>query len=234
MIQLEEVLITRGAFTLRAHFSIAAGRLCAVLGPSGAGKTTLLNVIAGFEPLDYGRLLIDGQDQSANTPARRPISMVFQDHNVFPHLDLWRNVALGVKANLRLDEGEKQRVDEALKRVGLSALARRKPSDVSGGERQRVALARMLVRNSKLLLLDEPFAALDPGLRAEMLHEVATIAEEGHLSVLLVTHQPEEIRHKVNDILFIVKGEIQGPVTAERFFRSKDAAICTYLGKARL
>ncbi|MDE2385895.1 MAG: ATP-binding cassette domain-containing protein [Alphaproteobacteria bacterium] len=230
MITLENTVSKRGGFTLKANFALGEGRLCAVLGPSGAGKSSLLNVIAGFDDLVSGRVLIDGEDVSRASPARRPISMVFQDHNLFPHLSVWDNVALGAAASLRLTEEDKSRVDEALARVGLASLTARKPFRLSGGERQRVALARVLVRRSKVLLLDEPFAALDPGLRAEMLQEVVDLTREQKLTTLLVTHQPEEIRAAVDDMLFVAAGQVSGPMAPAAFFANGSPAIAAYLG----
>ena len=232
MIELKSVELVRPDFFLWADFALAAGQVCAVLGPSGAGKTTLLNMIAGFVPLIRGEIIIDGQNVAAASPAQRPISMVFQDHNVFSHLDLWSNVALGAKPNLKLNGEDRARVDAALARVGLSDLARRKPFEVSGGERQRVALARVLVRNSKILLLDEPFAALDPGLRHDMLSEVSAIAHERKLTVLMVTHQPEEVHHTVDAIVFIDQGQARAPMSVQAFFASADPAIVKYRGPA--
>jgi thiamine transport system ATP-binding protein len=232
MLQFEQVYYRHGDFTLQADFEVTAPSLIAVLGPSGAGKSTLLNIIAGFEPLAQGRVLIDGADVTNAPAAQRPVSMVFQDNNVFPHLKLWQNVALGIAPNLKLDDAQHASIDEALNRVGLSTLAQRKPADVSGGERQRVALARILVRPTKVLLLDEPFAALDPGLRAAMLDLVNELTRERKLVTLLVTHQPEEIRHAADAVIFVAGGSVRSPQATSSFFASRDAAIQAYLGRA--
>ena len=229
MLKIENGLHQHGSFTLKIALDVAAPSLTAVLGPSGAGKSTLLNVIAGFEKLQSGALLIDGADVTTSPPSVRPVSMAFQDNNVFPHLTLWENVALGISPSLKLDGTQHQSVDAALARVGLAALSQRKPGEVSGGERQRVALARVLVRQAKVLLLDEPFAALDPGLRREMLALVKEITQERRLATLLVTHQPDEIHSDADNIIFVAGGETRSfhPFT---FFSSKDEAVRRYLG----
>ncbi len=221
LLKLEEGIYEREGFMLRMAFDIEDGELVGVLGPSGAGKTTLLSVIAGFESLRKGKLTLDGTDIGALSPAARPVSMVFQDHNVFPHLTLWQNVALGVAPNLRLSSVQQAEVDQALKRVGLADLAQRKPSDVSGGERQRVALARVLVRKARVLLLDEPFAALDPGLRQDMMHLVQDLTHEHKLATLLVTHQPDEIRQAAARVIFVGDGATNGPMPTSDFFTSQ-------------
>src|SRR5690606_16318521 len=141
-------------------------------GPSGGGKTTLLHAIAGFEQPEAGSLRFAGQDLLPLAPAQRPVSMLFQDHNLFPHLTAAENVALGLKPSLRLDAGERERVAATLAEVNLAELASRRPAELSGGQRQRVALARALLRGKPLMLLDEPFGALDPGLRREMIARV--------------------------------------------------------------
>ena len=232
MLEIQNGHYTHGTFTLSIGFVARAGTLIAILGPSGAGKSTLLNIIAGFEILNHGEVLIDGQNVSCLVPSQRPVSMVFQDNNVFPHLTLWQNVALGVAPNLRLGNPQKLIVDAAIARVGLTALAQRKPGAVSGGERQRVALARVLVRPTKVLLLDEPFAALDPGLRQDMLKLVKEITIERGLITLLVSHQPAEIRDSADAVVFVGNGLVRRAESPSTFYKNTaDQAIATYLGK---
>lgn len=232
MLEIENGHYAHGSFTLAISLKVKAAELVAVLGPSGAGKSTLLNIIAGFETLQSGRLLIGDRDVTTLSPSVRPVSMVFQDNNVFPHLSLWQNVALGVAPSLKLNAAQHDSVDFALGRVGLTALAQRKPGAVSGGERQRVALARVLVRPTKVLLLDEPFAALDPGLRKEMLALVKEITMERKLATLLVSHQPLEIRGAADSVAFIAEGAVHQSVSPETFFANgTDPAIARYLGK---
>ena len=233
MLEIENGHYIHDTFTLDISLNAEPAELIAVLGPSGAGKSTLLNIIAGFENLKQGRVLIDGQDVNNLPPAARQVSMVFQDNNVFPHLSLWQNVALGAAPNLKLNDAQQATVGAALARVGLTALSNRKPGDVSGGERQRVALARVLVRPTKVLLLDEPFAALDPGLRHNMLELVKEITLERGLVTLLVSHQPDEIRHAADAIVFVGEGMVRPPVTPAVFFGSTaDPIIARYLGTA--
>lgn len=234
MINIENGFYRSGDFTLACDFDIKAESFCAVLGPSGAGKSTLLSVLAGFEALERGRIILDGVDVTGLPPDARPVSMVFQDNNVFPHLSVAQNVALGVSPSLRLSTAQGKSVAEALDHVQLTALAAKRPGEISGGERQRVALARVLVRAKKILLLDEAFAALDPGLRQNMMLRVVEIARLRKLTVLMVTHQPDEVRAAAADhVMFIADGIVRAPVPTRSFFASKDGAVTTYLGKTK-
>lgn len=188
--------------------SVVKGRFMAIIGPSGGGKSTLLSLIAGFEPPLSGKIRIDSRDMAGVAPAARPVSMIFQDHNVFAHLDLWTNVALGISPALKLNEPQREEVSAALKRVGLAGLEKRKPGEVSGGERQRVAIARALVRDKPVLLLDEPFAALGPALRRDMLDLLLALQKERGLTILMVTHQPEDARYAATETAFLAGGRI--------------------------
>ena len=233
MISLEHVTFRYEDMEMRFDAQFPTASFTAVIGPSGGGKSTLLNLIAGFEAPQAGRVLIDGMDVTALSPDQRPVSMIFQDNNVFAHLDLWQNVALGVSPSLRLDAVRKARVDAALAEVGLAALAHRKPGEVSGGERQRVAVARALVRDRPVLLLDEPFAALGPALRRDMLDLVRAMQQARRLTVVMVTHQPEDALAAASHTAFLENGHIVAlRPTAELFAAEDLPGLKAYLGTA--
>jgi thiamine transport system ATP-binding protein len=230
MIEIGKGIYEREGFRLAMSFAIPRGAMVAIIGPSGAGKSTLLNIIAGFEPLGSGSLLLNGEDATSVPPANRPVSFVFQDNNSFAHLTARDNVALGIIPSLRLEETQWHQVDSALKRVGLAPLAHKKPGDMSGGERQRIALARVLVRQKPILLLDEPFAALGPALRKDMMQLLKELRSEHNLTILMVTHQPEDARLLNGDVMFVDNGQVRVPVAASRFFKNPDTEIAAYLG----
>jgi thiamine transport system ATP-binding protein len=233
MIALEHVTFRYEEIEMRFDVHFPTASFTAVIGPSGGGKSTLLNLIAGFEAPQAGRVLIDGMAVTALPPDQRPVSMIFQDNNVFAHLDLRQNVALGVSPSLRLDAVQKARVDAALAEVGLAALVHRKPGEVSGGERQRVAVARALVRDRPVLLLDEPFAALGPALRRDMLDLVRTMQQARRLTVVMVTHQPEDALAAASHTAFLENGRIVAlRPTAELFAAEDMPGLKAYLGSA--
>jgi thiamine transport system ATP-binding protein len=210
---------------------VEPGEFLGVIGPSGAGKSTLLSLIAGFERADGGSIRIGGLDITALPPAERPVTMLFQDNNLFAHLTVEQNVGLGMHPGLRLDEGEREKVTAALEQVGLGGFAQRRPDQLSGGERQRTALARSLVRNRPVLLLDEPFAALGPALRREMLDLVNELRQAQGFTVLFVTHQPEDALHAVGRVAFIADGRVAatGPAR-DLLLHPSSAALRAYLG----
>lgn len=195
---------------MRLHFDlcVAPGTCTALIGPSGAGKSTLLAAIAGFEQAQAGRVCIDGVDVTDWPAWRRPVTTVFQEHNLFTHLDVAANVGLGLDPGLRLDGAQRAQVEAALVEVGLAGLGARLPGALSGGERQRVALARALVRRRPLLLLDEPFAALGPALRRDMLGLVDELRRAQGLTVLLVSHHPQDARVAAVRTAFVMDGRI--------------------------
>jgi thiamine transport system ATP-binding protein len=211
---------------------VARGEFLALIGPSGAGKSTLLALIAGFERPISGSIHLDGQDMHDVPPSDRPVSMVFQDHNTFAHLDLWTNVALGISPGLRLSDRQRGQVDAALADTGLATLARRMPGEVSGGERQRVAIARALVRDKPILLLDEPFAALGPALRREMLDLLRQVQEKKNFTIVLVSLHPEDARYAANRTGFLSAGRIVAiGRTSEILGRDDLAELTAYLGE---
>jgi thiamine transport system ATP-binding protein len=232
MLELDAVAFRYEEMAMRFDLRVARGEVVAVIGPSGAGKSTLLALIAGFEAPDSGTIRIDGRDVAGDPPARRPVTSLFQEHNLFPHLSLADNVGLGVDPGLRLDGRARARIGEALAHVGLAGLDSRLPSQLSGGERQRAALARSLVRNRPLLLLDEPFAALGPAQRREMLDLVNALARDRGFTVLFVSHQPDDARHAAGRTLFVEDGRIlcDGP-TAKLFAPPMPPALAAYLGE---
>ena len=222
-----------GGSVLEMRFDLAVpeGAALAIIGPSGAGKSSLLSLIAGFDRPASGRILIGGVDVTASVPADRPVSMLFQDHNLFAHLDVWTNVALGLSPQLRLSEPQRGDIAVALARVGLTALAKRLPADISGGERQRAALARALVRNRPVLLLDEPFAALGPALRRDMLGLLAELQRETGVTILMVTHAPEDARAAAQLTALLDAGRIVAVrPTAELLAATDIPQLTDYLG----
>jgi thiamine transport system ATP-binding protein len=230
MITLENVGFRYEDMVMNFSLRVAKGELVGIIGPSGAGKSTLLSLIAGFDLPVSGRISIAGVDMEGVAPDQRPVSMIFQDHNSFAHLDVWTNVALGISPYLKLDPQQRARVDEALARVGLADFKARKSMELSGGERQRIAIARALVRDKPVLLLDEPFTALGPALRRDMLDLIREIQKERKLTVLMVTHQPEDAKYAVSRIAFVQNGRIAHVLPTKRFFAaSAPAEIRTYL-----
>lgn len=230
MLKLENCEIENGGFRLRADLQIAAGAKLAVIGPSGAGKSTLIEAIAGFLPLQRGRILWRGEDLSEMPPGQRPVAMLFQDGNLFPHLTVMQNAGLGLRANLRLSREEQSQIQQALSRVGLGPLAARKPAELSGGQQSRVALARVLLQRRDLLLLDEPFAALGPALKDEMLDLVAEIADETGATVLMVSHDPKDARRIADQVVLVAEGTAQPPQPTSVLLDNPPPALRAYLG----
>ena len=184
------------SFTL----SVARGDQIAILGPSGAGKSTLLNLIAGFLTPASGNMVIDGEDHTTTPPSRRPVSMLFQENNLFSHLSVQQNIGLGLNPGLKILHIAQQ--------MGIDSLLERLPGELSGGQRQRVALARCLVREQPILLLDEPFSALDPALRQEMLTLVAEVCREKQLTLLMVSHSVEDAARIAPRSIVVADGRI--------------------------
>lgn len=188
MIRLNNVNYTYGHQDFNFTFHIEKGERVTILGASGAGKSTLLNLIAGFIYPQRGNILLNNIDYTHLPPAKRPISMLFQENNLFAHLTVEQNIGLGLNPTLKLNKQEYLQRDEIIEQVGLSGLQVRLPAQLSGGQKQRVALARCLLRKRPILLLDEPFSALDEELRQEMLALVNQICQEHTITLLMVSH----------------------------------------------
>jgi len=201
---------------MRFDLQIDAGERVAILGPSGAGKSTLLSLTAGFLSPVSGQILLNGADHSATPPAKRPVSMLVQENNLFSHLTVRQNMGLGLHPGLKLTAQQKQDLEEIARQVGLSDCLARLPSQLSGGQRQRVALARCLLRSQPILLLDEPFSALDPALRSEMLSLLDKVCGQRHLTLLMVSHNLDDAARIAPRTLLIVDGRIfyDGPTQA--------------------
>lgn len=195
---------------LPMRFTLAAerGEQIAILGPSGAGKSTLLNLIAGFITPASGTILLGDEDHTRTPPARRPVSMLFQENNLFTHLTVRQNIGLGLHPGLKLNAAQREKLNEIAATMGLEALLERLPDQLSGGQRQRVALARCLVREQPLLLLDEPFSALDPALRQEMLALVQSVCRRQQLTLLMVSHSVEDAARIAERALVVAEGRI--------------------------
>lgn len=188
--------------------SIEQGEIFALLGSSGCGKSTLLRMLAGFDKPTSGRILLGGQDVARLAPYERPINMMFQSYALFPHLDIWENVAFGLKREGLPKDVIKRRVGEMLDLVQLGPYAKRKPHQLSGGQQQRVALARSLAKRPKLLLLDEPLGALDKKLREQTQFELVNIIEKVGVTCVMVTHDQEEAMTMANRIAVMSKGRV--------------------------
>ena len=230
MLRFDGVVVALGDFRLAADWAVEAGSATALIGPSGAGKSTLLGLVAGFVAPGGGRVLWDGRDLTGLTPAERPVTLLFQEHNLFAHLTAAQNVGLGLRPDLRLGAEGWERVEAALASVGLGGLGLRRPAALSGGQRQRVALARALLRARPVLMLDEPFAALGPGLRSEMLDLVARIREEQAATLLMVTHSPDDARRIASRTVLVEGGVAHPPVATEALFADPPPALQAYLG----
>lgn len=191
------------------HFvlQVEQGERLAIIGESGAGKSTLLNLIAGFETPASGQILLNDCDHTQTQPAERPVSMLFQDNNLFPHLTVAQNIGLALAPSLSLNATQQQQVREIAEKMGIEPLLSRRADQLSGGQKQRVALARTLLRDKPILLLDEPFSALDPIRRHELQQFILDICVERNLTLLMVTHQLEETKN-----LFTRVVEIRGQV----------------------
>lgn len=230
MLRLEAAQIMQGAFEITADMVLEQGQTYAVIGPSGAGKSTLLAALCGFLPLAAGHLWHGSQDMTKAAPGARPMTMLFQDNNLFPHLTVRQNVGLGIRPDMQLSAQNTKRVEEALARVGLADQIDKRPGTLSGGQQSRAALARVLVQARPWVLLDEPFAALGPALRNEMLDLVQELMVETSAGLIMVTHAPEDVRRIADQVIFVGGGEAKAPQPAVALMDNPPPALKVYLG----
>lgn len=200
---------------MRFSFSAQAGERLAILGPSGAGKSTLLSLLGGFLPVSQGSLLIDGVDHTRSVPSARPVSMLFQENNLFPHLTVQQNLGLGLHPGLKLTRQQQQQVQQIAEQTGLESMLTRLPGQLSGGQRQRVAIARALILEPQVLLLDEPTSALDVSVQAEILNLLAELQRESNLTYLMVTHDLGVIAHLCQKVAVMQYGKILETLTVD-------------------
>ena len=229
-LEIEGLAFTYEDLMMRFDLAVEAGECVGIIGPSGAGKSTLLSLIGGFEKALGGAIRVDGADITRLPPAERPVTTLFQDFNLFPHLSVAENVGLGRNPGLKLNATDQEQVAWALHEVGLDGFEARLPGQLSGGERQRVALARSLIRHRPLLLLDEPFAALGPALRAEMLELTDQLRKTQGLTVLLVTHDPNEAARIAERTAFIAAGKVALFGPTRDVLGSDQPVVRDYLG----
>ena len=228
MLIFENLALVQGDFQLRANFAIKPAGVTALMRPSGAGKSTFLSAIAGFLPVDSGVMIYNGTRIDTLAVARRPVSILFQDNNLFPHLTIAENVCLGLRGTLKISATEQKRVDDVLADVGLSGLGGRKPAGLSGGQQSRAALARILLAGRPIVLLDEPFAALGPGLKDEMLDLVKS--RLARRTVIMVTHDPADAKRVADSVCLVDDGVVLAPVNTNEIFANPPQALRAYLG----
>ncbi len=207
----------------------------ALLGPSGCGKTTLLRALAGFETLDSGSIYLNGADLLAVVANKRPVNLMFQSYALFPHLSVYENIAYGLKREKLPKDEITARVNEMLETVGLTNLAKRRPSQLSGGEKQRVALARAIVKKPKILLLDEPLSALDRKVRSEMRLELKRLQLEAGITFIVVTHDQEEAMSMSDRIAVMHNGEVAQIATPiELYTNPANKFVADFIGTSNL
>ena len=212
--------------------TIPSGRLTALLGPSGGGKSTLLRVIAGLETADAGTVTIEGVEATNLPPQKRNVGFVFQHYAAFKHMSVAKNIAFGLEIRKRPKDEIEQRVNDLLKLVHLTQFGDRLPSQLSGGQRQRMALARALAVEPSVLLLDEPFGALDAQVRKELRLWLRRLHDEVHVTTVFVTHDQEEALEVADDIVVINQGRVEQSGTPDEIYDTPASEfVMRFLGR---
>ncbi|WP_174889093.1 thiamine ABC transporter ATP-binding protein ThiQ [Candidatus Williamhamiltonella defendens] len=208
MLILEDVIYLYDGLHMNFNFQIKQNERVAILGPSGAGKSTLLSLISGFLTADKGLIFLNNQNHTSTTIDKRPISILFQENNLFSHLTIEQNIGLGLNPSLKLTPSQKISQVEIAKKMGIENYLQRLPAQLSGGQRQRAALVRCFLRSQPILLLDEPFSSLDPALRHEILQLLDEICTERQITLLMVSHNLADAARIAKRTLLIVEGKI--------------------------
>lgn len=230
-LQVEALALRRDPLHFCFTLDLQPGELLVLVGPSGAGKSTLLDLLSGFVPPDAGDVRWQGRSLLGLSPAERPFTTLFQDNNLFEHLSVAQNIALGLSPSLRLTREQWQQVEAAAIRLGIAECLPRRPTALSGGQQQRVALARSLVRRRPFLLLDEPFSALDPALRHELLHTLRQLSHEDRVGILLVSHHPEEASPIADRLALVDQGQVVYCGSPAALHDPDQIALRRYLGR---
>ena len=230
MLQVKNLVVDLDGFKLTADFEIEKGSLISIVGPSGAGKSTLLNALAGFIPLTSGLIKWNGSDITKLDPGLRPLNILFQDYNLFSHLTVKDNIAIGLRPNLKLNDLETDLVNSIIEEVGLSKFKFIKPFQLSGGQRTRVSLARAIVRSKPILLLDEAFSGLGPALRSEMIKLIKDKSIKEGITLIMVSHHIKDAIELDQKVIFVNDGETMKPTNVSIFINSSDENIRDYIG----
>ena len=229
MLILENISVERSDLKIAADITFNAGSTTALMGPSGSGKSTLLLAIAGIVSPTSGRILYMGKDITEAPPQKRPFEILFQDSNLFPHLTVEQNLSLVFSTRMRPDREEKEKIENILEKVGLSNRNRCKPGQLSGGQIARAALARLLLGDRPIALLDEPFSSLGPSLRAEMIDLTKKLLAHGNRALILVTHDPYDALLLNCDLVFVTEGKLSAPKNAKAVLSQPGNALRNYL-----
>ena len=222
--------LVKNYLRLSADISLESERIYAVVGPSGAGKSTFLNILSGFTEISNGSIVWNKREISGLPPSKRNISILFQDNNLFPHLTVWRNLALAVTQQPKISNDDRSQLRSAMSEVGILGLENRKPSQLSGGQQSRAALARVLLQKNTILLLDEPFAALGPSLKDQMLELIKKIAKNRKLLVLMVTHDPADAKKIASHTIVVKENTVHVPIDTKEALEPTKGPLADYLG----
>ena len=225
----------QGMILHHLNLDIEQGEFLTLLGPSGCGKTTTLRMIAGLESVTEGRVWLEGRDITQLPPEKRPLNTVFQSYALFPHMNVFQNIAYGLKVKGVKKAEQKERVEEALRLVRLSGYEKRMPSQLSGGQRQRIAIARAAVLRPKVLLLDEPLGALDLKLRQQMQTELKRMQQEMGITFVYITHDQEEALNMSTRIVILREGRVEQIGTPEEVYEHPQTLFAAgFIGQSNL